>query len=59
MNVRLFLNTGHGNITKHMGGLEATRKLLELCRVDNSDLVLVEGSGNGVSAIKIHQLPEA
>jgi ubiquinone/menaquinone biosynthesis C-methylase UbiE len=38
-----------------MGGLEATRKLLELCRVDNSDHVLVVGAGNGVSAIKIHQ----
>ncbi|HMK53403.1 MAG TPA: class I SAM-dependent methyltransferase [Methanobacteriaceae archaeon] len=42
-------------ITKHMGGLEATRKLLKLCQVDESDHVLVVGSGNGVSAIKIHQ----
>ncbi|MDP3066484.1 MAG: class I SAM-dependent methyltransferase [Methanobacteriaceae archaeon] len=42
-------------ITKHMGGLEATKKLLDLCKVDESDQVLVVGSGNGVSAIKIHQ----
>ncbi|WJI09281.1 class I SAM-dependent methyltransferase [Methanobacterium sp. CWC-01] len=42
-------------ITKHMGGLEATKKLLELCQVDKSDQVLVVGSGNGVSAIKIHE----
>lgn len=43
-------------ITKHMGGLEATRKLLKMCRVDNSDHVLIVGSGNGVSAIKIHEM---
>lgn len=42
-------------ITKHMGGLKATRELLKLCRVDDSDYLLVVGSGNGVSAIKIHQ----
>jgi arsenite methyltransferase len=43
-------------ITKHMGGLKATRELLEMCRVDDSDYVLVVGSGNGVSAIKIHRM---
>lgn len=43
-------------ITKHMGGLEATRKLLKMCKVDNSDYVLIVGSGNGVSAIKIHEM---
>jgi hypothetical protein len=37
-------------ITKHVGGLEATRKLLKWCKVDDSDYVLVVGSGNGVSA---------
>jgi len=42
-------------ITKHMGGLDATKKLLELCRVKKSDHLLVVGSGNGVSAIKIHE----
>jgi arsenite methyltransferase len=42
-------------ITKHMGGLDATKKLLELCRVGKSDHLLVVGSGNGVSAIKIHE----
>ncbi len=42
-------------ITKHMGGLDATEKLLKLCKVDDSYNVLVVGSGNGVSAIKIHQ----
>jgi ubiquinone/menaquinone biosynthesis C-methylase UbiE len=43
-------------ITKHMGGLKATKELLEMCRVDESDYVLVVGSGNGVSAIKIHRM---
>jgi arsenite methyltransferase len=42
-------------VTKHMGGLKATKKLLKLCHVDDSKHVLVIGSGNGVSAIKIHQ----
>jgi ubiquinone/menaquinone biosynthesis C-methylase UbiE len=42
-------------ITKHMGGLETTKRLLELCQVKNSDQVLVVGSGNGVSAIKIQE----
>ena len=43
-------------ITKHMGGLDATRKLLEMCDVNKSDYLLVVGSGNGVSAIKIHKM---
>lgn len=43
-------------ITKHMGGMEATRKLLKMCGVDNKDYVLIVGSGNGVSAIKIHKM---
>lgn len=42
-------------ITKHMGGLDATKKLLNLCQVEKSDHLLVVGSGNGVSAIKIHE----
>lgn len=42
-------------ITKHMGGLKSTKELLELCRVNDSSYVLVVGSGNGTSAIKIHQ----
>jgi arsenite methyltransferase len=43
-------------ITKHMGGLDATKKLLEMCEVNKSDYLLVVGSGNGVSAIKIHKM---
>lgn len=43
-------------ITKHMGGMEATRKLLKMCGVDKADYVLVVGSGNGVSAIKIYKM---
>lgn len=43
-------------ISKHMGGMEATRELLNLCEVDDSDYVLIAGSGNGVSAIRIHQM---
>lgn len=42
-------------ITKHMGGLKATRRLLELCQVEKSDQLLVVGSGNGVSAIRIQE----
>jgi len=43
-------------ITKHTGGLKATRELVKLCKVDDSDYLLVVGSGNGVSAIKIHRM---
>lgn len=43
-------------ITKHMGGMEATRKLLKMCRVDKTDYVLVVGSGNGVYALKIQKM---
>lgn len=43
-------------ITKHMGGMEATRELLKMCRVDKTDYILIVGSGNGVSAIKIHEM---
>ena len=39
-------------ITKHMGGMEATRELLKKCKVGKTDYVLVVGSGNGVSAVK-------
>jgi arsenite methyltransferase len=46
-------------ITKHMGGMEATRKLLKMCGVDNTDYVLIVGSGNGVSAIKIYKMTAA
>jgi ubiquinone/menaquinone biosynthesis C-methylase UbiE len=43
-------------ITKHMGGLKATRELLEMCRIDDSNYVLIVGSGNGVSAITIQKM---
>jgi arsenite methyltransferase len=43
-------------ITKHLGGLIATRKLLEKCHVDDSKYVLIVGSGSGISAVKIAQL---
>lgn len=43
-------------ITKHMGGMEATRELLKKCKVGKTYYVLVVGSGNGVSAIKIHEM---
>jgi SAM-dependent methyltransferase len=45
-------------ITKHMGGLQATRRLLELCQVKKSHQVLVVGSGNGVSAIRIQEFTD-
>ncbi|MBN1189441.1 MAG: class I SAM-dependent methyltransferase [Dehalococcoidales bacterium] len=37
-------------MTKHMGGLKATGKLIELCRVERDNRVLVVGCGTGVSA---------
>ncbi|WP_414470399.1 class I SAM-dependent methyltransferase [Methanobacterium sp. ACI-7] len=43
-------------ITKHMGSLKATKELIELCNIKASDSVLIVGSGNGKSALKIHQL---
>ena len=43
-------------VTKHLGGLIATRKLLERCHVDASTYLLVVGSGSGISAVKIAQL---
>lgn len=43
-------------ITKHVGGLKATKYLLEHCNVDDSKYVLVVGSGNGTSTIKIARL---
>lgn len=46
-------------ITKHIGGLKATRRLLELCQVEKSDQVLVVGSGKGVSALGYRSLPVA
>ncbi len=46
-------------ITKHMGGLTATRRLLERCHIDDTKCVLVVGSGSGVSAIKIAQLTQS
>jgi len=36
-------------ITKHMGGLKATRELIELCHIDHSKYVLVVGTGTGVT----------
>jgi ubiquinone/menaquinone biosynthesis C-methylase UbiE len=42
-------------ITKHMGGFKSTKELLEMCGVNDSHYVLVVGSGNGISAVKMHQ----
>lgn len=43
-------------VTKHIGGLKATRYLIEHCNIDDSKYVLVVGCGNGTSAIKIARL---
>jgi len=37
-------------LTKHMGGLGATRKLIELCRIDKYSYVLDVGCGVGITA---------
>jgi len=45
-------------ITKHLGGLTATKILLERCQVDESKYVLVVGSGSGRSAFKMVQMTQ-
>ncbi|MDF1556573.1 MAG: class I SAM-dependent methyltransferase [ANME-2 cluster archaeon] len=40
-------------ITKHAGGLDATKELVELCHIDENKIVLVIGCGSGISACKI------
>jgi arsenite methyltransferase len=37
-------------LTKHMGGLEATRKLIEACHIDKASYVLDVGCGVGITA---------
>ena len=37
-------------LTKHMGGLEATRTLLEACHIDTASYVLDVGCGVGITA---------
>ncbi len=36
-------------VTKHMGGLKATRELIELCHINEGKYVLVVGCGTGVT----------
>jgi len=36
-------------MTKHMGGLKATRELIELCHIDEGKYVLVVGCGVGIT----------
>lgn len=43
-------------LTNHMGGLKATKELLEFCKVDDSKYLLVVGSGDGCSAVQIARL---
>ncbi|MBN2422888.1 class I SAM-dependent methyltransferase [Candidatus Woesearchaeota archaeon] len=47
---------GKIGLTKHTGGLKATKYLLEHCNVDSSKYVLIAGSGNGISTINIAKL---
>ena len=37
-------------LTKHMGGLEATRELIEACHIDKDSYVLDVGCGVGITA---------
>jgi arsenite methyltransferase len=37
-------------LTKHMGGLETTRELIEACQIDNESYVLDVGCGVGITA---------
>jgi arsenite methyltransferase len=43
-------------ITKHAGGLDATKELVELCRIDEDKILLVVGCGSGISACKIAKM---
>jgi ubiquinone/menaquinone biosynthesis C-methylase UbiE len=38
-------------LTKHMGGVEATERLVELCHIGEGDHVLDVGCGSGVTAV--------
>ena len=38
-------------ITKHMGGLKATRELIELCHITRGHYVLVVGGGIGTTPV--------
>ena len=40
-------------MTKHMGGLKATRELIELCHINKGKYVLVVGCGVGITACYI------
>lgn len=40
-------------ITNHIGGLRATGKLIQLCRIQPDDNVLVIGSGSGKTAVHL------
>ena len=45
------------NLTKHMGGMEATKKLIEECSIDDASEVLELGCGVGASSVylaKVH-----
>lgn len=43
-------------ITKHAGGLSATKELLELCHIDTNSSLLIIGCGSGISACKIAEI---
>ncbi len=43
-------------ITKHAGGLDATKELVELCHIDEDKTLLVIGCGSGISACKIAKI---
>ncbi|MDF1530889.1 MAG: class I SAM-dependent methyltransferase [ANME-2 cluster archaeon] len=43
-------------ITKHAGGLDATKELVELCHIDENKILLVVGCGSGLSACKIAKI---
>ena len=43
-------------ITKHAGGLSATKELLELCHVDSDSYLLIIGCGSGISACRIAKI---
>jgi len=40
-------------LTKHMGGLKATKELIELCRVNKDSWVLEVGCGVGITVCYI------
>ena len=43
-------------LTKHIGGIRSTKELISKCNINSSSYILVIGSGNGTSSVKIREI---